>query len=153
MHPRTRLSGDWDAAEVAAFLDAQIAPIRLAPQWNNGVPLPVSVWYLHEDGVLWCASLRTSRLVKALEAAPRVGFEISVNDVPYRGVRGQGRVDLVPEQAEARLEALIDRYLGDRESALARWLLSRVADEVALRLVPDWLVSWDYSARMGDAPR
>ena len=149
LQSRTRLKGPWDAACVADFLAREISPVRLAPRWGNGVPLPVSVWYLYDDGAIWCASHADSRLVKALGKSPRIGFEVSVNDVPYRGIRGQGRVEQVPAEGRARLEQLIDRYLGSRESSLAQWLLSRADDEVALRLVPDWILSWDFSERMG----
>ena len=72
-----------------------------------------------------------------------------MNEPPYRGVRGQGRAHLLPEAGAARLEVLLDRYLGDRESNLARWLLSRAEDEVAIRIEPSWLTAWDFSARMG----
>jgi hypothetical protein len=46
------------------------------------------------------------------------------------------------------LRLLIQRYLGDEESSLARWLLSRRASEVAIRIAPSHLHSWDYTRRM-----
>lgn len=147
-----RLRGPWDAAAVAAFLDAECSPLRLAVTWPGGAPLVVSLWFAHEAGALWCASHRNARLTEALARAPEVGFEVSVNEPPYRGVRGQGRAHLLPEAGAARLEVLLDRYLGDRESNLARWLLSRAEDEVAIRIEPDWLTAWDFSARMGGGP-
>jgi hypothetical protein len=33
-------------------------------------------------------------------------------------------------------------------SAFARWLLSRQAGEVAIRIRPDRLASWDFAQRM-----
>jgi hypothetical protein len=57
--------------------------------------------------------------------------------------------ELVPAEGAQRLGELIDRYLGDRDSDLARWLLSRADGEVAIRLRPRWITSWDFSARMG----
>lgn len=146
-----RLRGPWDAATVERFLDEERSPLRLAVNWSGGVPLVVSLWFVHEAGALWCASHRKARLTEALMRAPEVGFDVSVNDPPYRGVRGQGRAHLLPEAGAARLETLLDRYLGDRESNLARWLLSRAEDEVAIRIEPTWLTSWDFSARMGGA--
>jgi nitroimidazol reductase NimA-like FMN-containing flavoprotein (pyridoxamine 5'-phosphate oxidase superfamily) len=146
----TRLKGPWDGAAVAAFLAEEHSPLRLAVPWSNGVPLVVSVWFHFENDALWCASLATSRLIRALHAAPRVGFEVSVNEVPYRGVRGQAEVTLVPAEGRTRLEILLDRYLRGRESGLAKWLLSRADDEVAIRLRPEWLTSWDYTRRMED---
>lgn len=42
----------------------------------------------------------------------------------------------------------MDRYLGTRDSGFARWLLARQDREVAIRIEPDWLTSWDYGERM-----
>jgi hypothetical protein len=46
------------------------------------------------------------------------------------------------------LRLLIQRYLGDEESSLARWLLGRRSSEVTIRVVPSHLHSWDYTNRM-----
>lgn len=45
--------------------------------------------------------------------------------------------------------AEVDRYLGDRSSGLARWLLGRADRETAISLAPRTFVSWDYRERMG----
>ena len=46
------------------------------------------------------------------------------------------------------LEALVDRYVGTRESGFARWLLSRRDDEMAIRIAPTKVSSWDFARRM-----
>ena len=46
------------------------------------------------------------------------------------------------------LGRLIDRYLGDRKSRLARWLLGRAEEELAIRIEPRWISAWDYTERM-----
>jgi hypothetical protein len=46
------------------------------------------------------------------------------------------------------LGELVDRYLGAADSRLARQLLAGAADEVAIRITPARLVSWDYTDRM-----
>lgn len=66
---------------------------------------------------------------------------------PYRGVRGQGRASLRREGGTL-LGELLDRYLGGGDSPLARRLLADAADEVAIRVVPTRLASWDYTERM-----
>jgi hypothetical protein len=43
---------------------------------------------------------------------------------------------------------LIDRYLHSRESKFAQWLIERQAEELAIRIEPEWLSAWDFSARM-----
>jgi hypothetical protein len=65
---------------------------------------------------------------------------------PYRGVRGSGRAEVIPE-AEDVLRELISRY-GQQGTPLADWLLGRLASEVAIRISDLRISTWDYSARM-----
>ena len=87
-------------------------------------------------------------LVKLLRASAKVGFEVSPNEPPYHGVRGQGTVTLHDEGAEEILESVIDRYLADSNNDLAKWLLSRKEEEVLIELQPQRFFSWDYRNRM-----
>jgi nitroimidazol reductase NimA-like FMN-containing flavoprotein (pyridoxamine 5'-phosphate oxidase superfamily) len=146
-----RIRGPWSPAEVVAFLEAERSPLHLALHGERGFPLVVSLWFRHAAGALWCATHATSLVARRLARDDRVAFEVSTNDPPYRGVRGQGRVERLPAEGGRELEALLRRYLGGTDSSLARWLLSRADGEVALRIVPDRILSWDFTARMGDA--
>jgi len=47
---------------------------------------------------------------------------------------------------------VIRRYLGSEDSQLARWLLERDVREMAIRIEPLQLTSWDFAERMGPAP-
>lgn len=122
-------------------------PLRLAAQGRRG-PLIVPLWFYWEDGRFWCASHRDAALIRALGDVDTVAFDLSTNEMPYIGIRGRGRAVLHPERGSAVLERLIDRYLGTREHRLAKWLLSRAAEEVAIEVVPHRRTTWDYSARM-----
>lgn len=146
-----RLKGPWDSDRITAFLDQERTPLRLALTGRSGFPLVVSLWYRLGDDALWCATGPDTLVVRQLREDPRVGFEVSVNDPPYMGIRGQARAEIVPAEGKAQLRALLERYLGGTDSDLARWLLSRADAEVALRLRPHWLVSWDFGDRMKDA--
>lgn len=139
----------WSKADIERFLrDARI-PVRLACLNASGGPLLCSLWYLYSDGAIWCATQRSAHLVKLLERDARCAFEVAGDDPPYRGVRGQGEAHLSTADGPAVLLSLIDRYLGDRDSAFARWLVSRSSDEVAIRVNPGWMTSWDFTRRMG----
>ena len=87
-------------------------------------------------------------IASPLAASPRCAFEIAADRFPYRGVRGRGLARAEPQPPEDILRLLIQRYLRDEESSLARWLLGRRASEVAIRIVPSYLHSWDYTRRM-----
>ena len=145
-----KLSGPWSMAQVRDHLDHAVIPMRLACLGPGGHPLVASLWYVHRAEALWCASRAAADLVGFLREDPRCGFEVAADAPPYLGVRGWGKATLDPERGEEILRALVDRYLGTngRESSLGRWLLSRGESEVAIRIDPVRLVSWDYSERM-----
>lgn len=142
-------SSTWNRQEIDDFLEQTVIPIRLAVI-DDEFPLVVSIWYQWDagDGVLLCASHRDTKLIREIEETPRCAFEIAGDNPPYKGVRGQGRVLLERAHAGDVLGSLIDRYLGDRNHSLAKWLLGRVDEEYVIRIEPTWLTSWDYSARM-----
>lgn len=130
------------------YLRETVIPIRLACLDADGGPLVLSLWFLWREGAFWCATSPRARVVEKLRRAPRCGFEVARDTPPYRGVRGRGRAELVPERGGEILEALVDRYVGTRESRFARWLLARRDDEMAIRIVPTSLSSWDFARRM-----
>ena len=90
-------------------------------------------------------------MVRYLRHEPRCSFEVATNAMPYRGVRGQGRAAIDATQGTAVLRQLIARYLGNEQSDFARWLLARAEDEVAIRIEPIRMRSWDFRQRMGSA--
>lgn len=147
-----RLAGPWSRQRIERFFAEQAIPLRIGCRSSRGWPVVASHWYLYRDGALWCATQAGAKVVRHLRADPRCGFEVATNGLPYRGVRGQAQARIVPEAGPQILRELIDRYLGSQQSALAAWLLSRDATEVAIRLEPLRLRSWDYTRRMGAAP-
>ena len=133
---------------------AMVIPLRIAVRVNAGRDLLIApLWFMHADGAFWCASQARSTLVRALQREPTCAFDLSTNDMPYRGVRGRGTVTLHPEQGQRVLEALLNRYLGGTTSKLGQRLLAKADTEVALQLQPNWQSQWDYSKRMADAQR
>ena len=146
-----RTGSAWQAEEIDNFLGNSTIPIRLAAVSRDGAPLICSLWYGYADGALWCATQRGSHIAGLLRRNPHCGFEVAADTLPYRGIRGQGRVSLSAAAGPETLSMLIERYLGDCESDLAQRLLARQADEVALRIEPLWVTAWDYSARMPTA--
>ncbi|MCB1701397.1 MAG: pyridoxamine 5'-phosphate oxidase family protein [Pseudomonadales bacterium] len=143
------INGPWSAKEIAQFLQDTCYPMRLACVGADGYPRVVSVWFLYERGQLFCASHSSSQLVALLGGDGRIGFEVATNDPPYFGVRGQGDAALTTSGGDRMLERLLERYLGRLDSPLAKWLLSRKAEEVLITLTPRRLFSWDYRQRMG----
>lgn len=150
MSMNTPIAGPWEKERVHDFLASSVIPVRLASINRAGYPVMVSLWYLYEDGQIWCAVQKGSWVAKHLARDHKVGFEIAPDQPPYHGVRGRGHAHLVPEQGEAVLRRLIRRYLGDESSSLAQWLMERVKDEVAVKIEPTRISTWDYKRRMRD---
>jgi hypothetical protein len=143
-----RSGSAWSAAGIRQYLAAAEIPVRLACLATGGTPLLCSLWFLCDDDAIWCATPHSARLAVLLQRDPRCAFEVAGDLMPYRGVRGQGVARLSRADGPAVLLRLIDRYLHSRESAFARWLMSRQQDEVAIRIDPEWLTAWDFSSRM-----
>lgn len=129
------------------LLFSSIQPLRIAVPTRHGA-LIVPLWFVFQSDRIWCASQNDSLVVRALEGDPRCAFDLSTNEMPYRGVRGRGSVRCLPELGGEVLGQLIDRYQVNRASQLARWLLSRSDSEVAIEITPLWQSDWDYSERM-----
>ena len=143
-----RVVGPWSSERIEQFLAEQAIPLRLGCRTASGWPLVVSHLYLYGDGCVWCATQNPASFVRKLRADSRCSFEIATNGAPYRGVRGQARAHIVANAGASVLRDLIDRYLGGADSEFAAWLLSRTANEVAIRLDPVRLRSWDFTRRM-----
>ncbi len=144
--------GAWGGREVRDFLQRARVPLRLAIATARG-PLIVPLWYHFESDRFICCSPSRSVLVETLNREPLVGFDVSTNEIPYRGIRGRARAYCNPADGEAVLRRLLERYTGGCDSDLAQWLLSRAADEAVIEVTPEWLTSWDFSARMRDLVR
>lgn len=142
------VTGAWSLDEVADFLTETTVPIRLGCRRPSGDLWMLSLWYRYRDGDFECATAADADVVRYLEADPEVSFEVSTNQPPYRGVRGNGRVTIAPDDEKQVLRALTERYLGGTDSPLAERLLSPNRREVTLTLAPERLHSWDYSDRM-----
>jgi len=145
---KLRRSSVWQQPQIDQFLQDCVIPIRLACIHANASPLVCSLWYLYDDGVLWCATQRSAGVVAWLEQAPDCGFEVAPETMPYRGVRGQGKAVISASDGADILLRTIDRYVGSRDSDFARWLMAGLDTEVAIRIEPEWMTAWDFGDRM-----
>lgn len=143
----TLRSGPWDEAKIRSYLNTTCIPIRLASSGQVS-PMVQSLWYLFDDDALWCCTQADSVVAKRLRKNPNCGFEISADQPPYRGIRGTGLAHLIAPEAAGLLPKLFERYSISSDSQLATWLLSRVDQEVAIRIDHLKITSWDYSNRM-----
>lgn len=113
----------------------------------------VSLWfrYREDEGVIESATGAGADVVSFLEADSHVAFEVSTNEPPYRGVRGNGTATISADPDKEVLRDLLERYLETTESDLAERLLDPDRREVRIEIEPDTVVGWDYTDRMGRA--
>jgi hypothetical protein len=108
----------------------------------------LSLWFLHKDNLLYCATQRTAKIVTYLKRDSRCAFEIADEKPPYCGLRGQAKAKVDENIGGEILQQLLVRYLEGVESDLAQMLLRKSASEVAIVLHPLRIYTWDFSDRM-----
>ena len=135
-------------SEYDSFLEQVRYPLRLGCLDLSGWPVVVSLWYIWENGQLYCATQANARVVGYLEKNPSCGFEISNQSPPYCGVRGRAVAQILPERGPEILEKLLDRYLMGKDDRLVARLKKNIDQEVAVCLVPQQMTSWNFSKRM-----
>jgi nitroimidazol reductase NimA-like FMN-containing flavoprotein (pyridoxamine 5'-phosphate oxidase superfamily) len=126
-------------------------PLRLSTITASGWPFVLSLWYLYEDGALYCATPQSAKVVDYLMSEPRCGFEVAADNPPYCGVRGRAVASIEEDRGLEILERLLDRYLGGTGNPLAQGLLTRPGPEVAIRLEPQSSYIWNFTERMADS--
>lgn len=146
-----RLTGAWDREETEAFLRDQTVPLRLSCRTQGDDLWMLSLWYDYRDDALWCATSANATVVDYLAHDDQVAFEISTNQPPYKGVRGNGTASVDPDPEKELLTALLERYLDGTDSPLAKQLLSPDRDEVRIRIDLARVYTWDFSQRMAES--
>jgi len=147
-------TGAWDQEMTETFLRNETIPIRISCRRPAGDLWMLSLWFVYREGALWCATSAAADVVDYLAHDNRVAFEISTNEPPYKGVRGNGTATVTPDEDKQLLRSLSRRYLGGTDSPLAERLLSPQRQEVQIRIDPLQLYTWDFSHRMqGSVPK
>ncbi len=126
-------------------------PIRVSFIKSADVPAVISLWYVCRGGKLYCASQKTAKIVSCLKKNPVCGFEIASDTPPYKGMRGEGTVRILNETGSYVLDLLLEKYVGEGESTLSKFLISNSKTEVAIEITPSKIFTYDYSKRMIDA--
>jgi len=140
-----------DSEEIDKFIPDTKIPIRIAFMKSTGLPAVISLWYVCKDGKIYCATQKTAKIVSYLQKNPACGFEIAADKPPYKGVRGEGTVQILDETGAYVLDLLIDKYLGEKESTLSKFLKNNSKTEVAIEITPQKILHYDYSKRMKGA--
>ena len=134
--------------EIDKFIPDSKIPIRIAFMKSTNLPAVISLWYVCNEGKIFCASQKTAKIVSYLQKNPTCGFEIAADKPPYKGMRGQGTARILSETGAHVLELLMQKYLGEKESTLSKLLRNNSKTEVAIEITPQKIFHYDYSKRM-----
>ena len=104
----TEFRGAWTDDDVGDFLQRTTVPLRLSTHRPDGSLRTVALWYRYRDGAFECATGADADIVRFLRNDDGVAFEVSTNDPPYRGVRGNGTASLARDEDKAALRDLIE---------------------------------------------
>jgi nitroimidazol reductase NimA-like FMN-containing flavoprotein (pyridoxamine 5'-phosphate oxidase superfamily) len=140
-----------DTEEIDKFIPDSKIPIRIAFIKSTDLPAVISLWYVCKDGKIYCATQKTAKIVSYLQKKSVCGFEIAADKPPYKGIRGEGTVQILNETGAYVLDLLIDKYLGEKESTLSKFLRNNSKTEVAIEITPQKIFHYDYSKRMKGA--
>ena len=139
-----------DSDQINRFIPDIKIPIRIGFIKSNGVPAVVSLWYVCNNDKIYCAAQKTAKIVSYLQKNPVCGFEIAADKPPYKGIRGEGDILILSETGAYVLDLLIDKYLGEKESTLSKFLKNNSKTEIAIQITPQKIFNYDYSERMKD---
>lgn len=142
---------ELDSARIHRFIQDEKIPIRVAFVKPNCAPGIVSLWYIVDNGKIYCAVQKSAKIVRYFQNNPTCGFEIAADKPPYKGIRGEGTVKILNETGAYVLDLLMDKYLGEKESILSKFLKSNSKKEIAIEITPQALFDYDYSKRMKGA--
>ena len=139
--------------EITDFLDRAKIPLRLSVLNESGWPIILSLWFTYtNDGKFLLATPEKAKVVNLLRKNPKCAFEISNEEPPYCGIRGQAKARILESRGIEVLKKLLHRYIRDGEkSPLGKRLLSRKIEEVAIELTPINMFTWNFSDRMKDS--
>jgi len=140
-----------DTEEIDKFIPDSKIPIRIAFMKSTDLPAVISLWYVYNNGKIYCATQKTAKIVSYLKKNPVCGFEIAADKPPYKGVRGEGTVQILNETGAYVLDLLMEKYLGEKESTLSKLLRNNSKTEVAIEITPQKIFHYDYSKRMKGA--
>lgn len=136
--------------EVDDFLAAARTMI-LATIGPDGVPDPVGMWFVLLEGDVWMRTYAKSQKAHNLRRDPRVSVLVEDGQryAELRGVQISGRmelcddIDVICDIAAGLLVKYEGMSVDDIPVARAAYR-STAPKQVAMRLVPDRIVSWDH---------
>ena len=130
--------------ELKAFLE-EIRLCHWATVGSKGEPHVRPLWYLYAERAFWFTTRTEIRRTGAdVVAGSPVAVSIASEERPYRAVILHGRPEVWSDDRDSWLKRIATRY---GEAPGLKWVARAVKepDRVVMRMVPDTVITWDYS--------
>ena len=137
--------------EIINFLTNGKLNIHIGTLDKEGEPNIHPTWYYfdHTNNRFYIETSKQSRKTENLKANNIVYYCVDDPNIPYKGVRGKGKVKIHEDISHniPIAEKIMTRYLRSLEHSMAKSLMSSVksGDSVILEISPSYYSTWDYS--------
>ncbi|HET8857272.1 MAG TPA: pyridoxamine 5'-phosphate oxidase family protein [Nitrososphaeraceae archaeon] len=137
--------------ETISFLTSGRRNIYLASLDEKDEPNIHPVWYYFDPSnhKFYIETSKYSKKKKNLEKNKIVYFCVDNPNIPYKGVRGKAKVDIILDIDSIVLicEKNMKKYLGNLEHPMAKELinLAKSGESVAIEISPFYFSTWDDS--------
>ena len=113
---------------------------------------PAWFYYDRLNNKLYIETSKSSKKMSNIRKNKTVYFCIDEPNIPYKGVRGKGKVT-IHEDIDFNVpiaEKILIKHLGDIEHPMAKLLLSYIkkGESSILEIIPDYYSTWDNSKRI-----
>lgn len=107
------------------------------------------VWFLYEQGKFYIETGKTAKKAQNVKINNSVYFCIDDEKIPYKGVRGKARANILDDVSIILpiAQKIMIKYTGNLENKVAKFLLDGVKEgmSVLLELEPKYFATWDHS--------
>ena len=133
---------------VRDFLANSKLNLQLATVDSKGEPTIHPVWYVFENEKMYVATPKKSKKAQNALRTNQIYYSIDDENMPYRGVKGKGKVRLL-EDIDSNLkiaEKIILKYMGSLENDIGRFIISQIREgnEAILEITPKYYSAWSF---------
>jgi len=137
------------AEQASHFLSTSKLNLLLGTIDKKNEPNVHPVWYLYLNEKLYVETAKTAKKVQNIRKNNIVYFCVDDENLPYKGVRGKGSVNIL-DNVETNIpiaEKIMLKYTGSLDNEIAKILLDGVQKglSVLLEISPIYFATWDHS--------
>jgi len=135
--------------EAEKFLESKLN-LQIATIDEQGEPNIQPVWFYYDKNRerLLITTSKSAKKTQNLRNKPVVYFSIDDENLPYKGVKGKGKVAIVddPDRVVPQADRISMRYLGTLDHPIAKMITdsSKKGEVVVIEISPKFFSTWDY---------